>query len=82
VIVWAVSSIRGRVIVSVVHRVDSLVVRCLFTRSCSNKFIKFTDPTRRSGHNNLLHVLPRRVHITKAPYKMLHMEMKELKVQM
>jgi hypothetical protein len=22
------------------------------------------DPTRRSGHNNLLHVLPRRVHIT------------------
>jgi hypothetical protein len=27
-------------------------------------FIKFVDPTRRSGHNNLLHVLPRRVHIT------------------
>jgi hypothetical protein len=27
------------------------------------QFIKFTDPTRRSGHNNLLHVLPRRVHI-------------------
>jgi hypothetical protein len=28
------------------------------------QFIKFADPTRRSGHNNLLHVLPRRVHIT------------------
>jgi hypothetical protein len=27
------------------------------------QFIKFADPTRRSGHNNLLHVLPRRVHI-------------------
>jgi hypothetical protein len=27
------------------------------------QFIKFTDPTRRSGHNNLLHVLPKRVHI-------------------
>jgi hypothetical protein len=30
------SSIRGRVIVSVVRRVDSLMVRCLFTRSHSN----------------------------------------------
>ena len=28
------------------------------------QFIKFADPTRRSGHNNLLHVLPRRVHIS------------------
>lgn len=27
------------------------------------QFIKFADPTRRSGHNNLLHVLHRRVHI-------------------
>jgi hypothetical protein len=27
------------------------------------QFIKFADPMRRSGHNNLLHVLPRRVHI-------------------
>jgi hypothetical protein len=27
------------------------------------QFIKFTDPTRRSSHNNLLHMLPRRVHI-------------------
>jgi hypothetical protein len=27
------------------------------------RFIMFADPTRRSGHNNLLHVLPRRVHI-------------------
>jgi hypothetical protein len=27
------------------------------------QFIKFAEPTRRSGHNNLLHVLPRRVHI-------------------
>jgi hypothetical protein len=27
------------------------------------QFIKFAYPTRRSGHNNLLHVLPRRVHI-------------------
>jgi hypothetical protein len=35
-IAWAVSSIRGRVIASVVRRVDSLVVRCLFTRSCSD----------------------------------------------
>jgi hypothetical protein len=34
--VWAVSSIRGRVIVSVVRRVDSLMVRCLFTRSRSD----------------------------------------------
>jgi hypothetical protein len=32
------------------------------------QFIKFTDPTRRSGHNNLLHVLPRRVHITTVPH--------------
>ena len=31
------------------------------------QFIKFADPTRRSGHNNLLHVLHRRVHITDAP---------------
>jgi hypothetical protein len=30
------------------------------------QFIKFTDPTRRSGHNNLLHVLLRRVHIMEA----------------
>jgi hypothetical protein len=36
VIAWAVSSIRGGVIVSVVHRMDSLVVRCLFTRSRSD----------------------------------------------
>jgi hypothetical protein len=27
------------------------------------QFIKFADPTRRSGHNNLLHVLHRCVHI-------------------
>jgi hypothetical protein len=27
------------------------------------QFIKFADPTRRSGHNNLLQVLPRHVHI-------------------
>jgi hypothetical protein len=27
------------------------------------QFIKFADPTRRSGHNKLLHVLPRREHI-------------------
>jgi hypothetical protein len=27
------------------------------------QFIKFADPTGRSGHNNLLHVLPRHVHI-------------------
>jgi hypothetical protein len=27
------------------------------------QFIKFADPTRRSGHNNLLHVLHRRVRI-------------------
>jgi hypothetical protein len=37
VISWAVSSVRGRVIVSVVHRVDSLVVHCLFTRSHNDK---------------------------------------------
>jgi hypothetical protein len=29
------------------------------------QFIKFADPMRRSGHNNLLHELPRRVHITR-----------------
>ena len=37
VIAWAVSSVRGRVIVSVVRRVDSLAVHCLFTRSRSDK---------------------------------------------
>ena len=31
------SSVRGRVIVSVVRRVDSLAVHCLFTRSRSDK---------------------------------------------
>jgi hypothetical protein len=31
------------------------------------QFIKFADPTRRPGHNNLLHVLPRCVHITTTP---------------
>jgi hypothetical protein len=29
------------------------------------QFIKFADPTRRSGHNNLLHVLHRRLHVIK-----------------
>jgi hypothetical protein len=32
------------------------------------QFIKFADPTRRSGHNKLLHVLPRREHISLAEY--------------
>jgi hypothetical protein len=32
------------------------------------QFIKFADPTRRSGHNNLLHVLPRRVHINNSKH--------------
>ena len=60
------SSVRGRVIVSVVHRVDILTVHCLFTRSRSYHLSSFADPTRRSGHNNLLHVLHRNVHIIRA----------------
>jgi hypothetical protein len=37
--VWAVSLVRGRVIVLVAHRVDSLVVHYLFTRSHSDKLL-------------------------------------------
>jgi hypothetical protein len=36
------------------------------------QFIKFADFTRRSSHNNLLHVLPRRVHITKLRHRRRH----------
>jgi hypothetical protein len=41
------------------------------------QFIKFADPTRRSGHNNLLHVLPRRVHISDAFGQKSQIRMKE-----
>jgi hypothetical protein len=57
--------------------VDTWKGDCLGSSSCGQRrgalplhqvtlrqFIKFADPTRRSGHYNLLHVLPRRVHFT------------------
>jgi hypothetical protein len=62
VIAWAVSSVRGRVIVSVVHRVDSLAVHCLFTRSHSDK-LSSSRILREDRPHNLLHALERRVHI-------------------